>query len=220
MDDYLQRAASNISRKDQELLRKIEQPKNREKELGVDNAEIDYDNIVLSKRSILNAVLKIDNNHENRTLVDLFKTYFTEVDEEYTRSDLMTILTQQTSFAKFPSNLEVKKKKYKKNNKTYYIHFEDETVIVGASNAAKGIWFVFTNEKSDVNNGSIYIRNNRISTIKLYSTFEINAYSIGKSVVTDPVTGIAELKDKITFHPSWLRNTISNMEKHIFQNTP
>ena len=26
MDDYLQRAASNISRKDQELLRKIEQP--------------------------------------------------------------------------------------------------------------------------------------------------------------------------------------------------
>lgn len=219
MDDIHNKAASSILNKQQdETLKQIfiqEQLKqNQEAKFGVENTKIDFDHINLSKENIISELL---NTKEKNSLVYLIKSFFKDkTNQLYTQEDLKEILKHHSQFTTVVEE-KLKDKKFKINKKDYLIFNVDNQWLVGASAINQSVWFVFTNEKLDVNNGSIYTRQSNIKTIKLLSTFEINAYSVGKVVVNDEVTGEKVVKDKITFIPNWLTNTLANMQKVILE---
>lgn len=219
MDDIHNKAANSILNNQQdETLKQIfiqEQLKqNQEAKFGVENTEINFDRINLSKENIISELL---NTKEKNSLVYLIKSFFKDkTNQLYTQEDLKEILKHHNQFTTVVEE-KLKDKKFKVNKKGYLIFNVDNQWLVGASAINQSVWFVFTNEKLDVNNGSIYIRQSNIKTIKLISTFEINAYSAGKVVAIDEVTGKKVVKDKITFIPNWLTNTLTNMQKVILE---
>ncbi len=219
MDDIHNKAANSILNNQQdETLKQIfiqEQLKqNQEAKFGVENTEINFDRINLSKENIISELL---NTKEKNSLVYLIKSFFKDkTNQLYTQEDLKEILKHHNQFTTVVEE-KLKDKKFKVNKKGYLIFNVDNQWLVGASAINQSVWFVFTNEKLDVNNGSIYTRQSNIKTIKLISTFEINAYSAGKVVAIDEVTGKKVVKDKITFIPNWLTNTLTNMQKVILE---
>ena len=219
MDDIHNKAANSIlNNQRDETLKQIfiqEQLKqNQEAKFGVENTKINFDRINLSKENIISELL---NTKEKNSLVYLIKSFFKDkTNQLYTQEDLKEILKHHNQFTTVVEE-KLKDKKFKVNKKGYLIFNVDNQWLVGASAINQSVWFVFTNEKLDVNNGSIYTRQSNIKTIKLISTFEINAYSAGKVVAVDEVTGEKVVKDKITFIPNWLTNTLANMQKVILE---
>lgn len=165
---------------------------------------------------------------QKTTLPVLFSRYFKGViNDVFTEGDLKKLselLAKEKDDAPFHldvSQIKVKVRKGNYGDKVPYlirrvrIEGKDQ-IIIGASRADCAVYFLFTNEKSDVNNGVIYVRTGATGALRRVNTFEINPFVRGRGVVTDPETGATEIKDQLTFNPGWLTHTINNMERYVF----
>jgi hypothetical protein len=211
-------------------------------DIAVDTAEDAYKELVrrtnLDKRVVLDTLMgygKMGFDPKVKvSLPILFKTYFKgQANQIYTQSDLETIaklLGQEKEDAAFEMSLATLKPKVKKGfydtdrlglkrafiYRTCVAAAGQVQVLIGASRPEYAIYFLFTNEKTDVNNGVIYVRQGATSVIKRVNTFEVNPFVRGRGIVTDPETGASEVKDQLTFNPGWLNHTINNMERYVF----
>lgn len=158
------------------------------------------------------------------TLPALFRQYFKGlINDVYAYSDLQKLaelLAKEKDDAPYLGNLSrikpvVKKGNYS-NKQAFIFHQLDHQCMIGASRPDCAVYFVFTNDKSDVNNGVIYVRNGSAGVLRRVNTFEVNPFVSGKGIVTDPETGASEVKDQLTFNPGWLGYTVSNMERYVF----
>ncbi len=218
MDDILTSAAKTIAFNKQQLdlSALIQQEDVEGKKFGLENSKLEVEKYVLDKKNIINELIGL-NKKDQLNLVSLFNLYFNKkANPVFTLSDLQVITTFHPEFKSLLTSTHVKSGKYKTNSKSYLILELDGKYIIGSSSVEKSIWFVFTNDKADVNNGIIYCRDSSIKSIKQFSTFEINAFSSSKVVVEDSETKQKVLKDKLTYIPNWLVNTVTNMQRHVF----
>jgi len=183
---------------------------------GVDNTSFDKANFHLntSVESIYNSLLTNGTNN----LVTLYRDYFKDhINASYTIDDVyeITELIKPTVFndiKNHPKFAIVKNENYKNDYKyleivkLYKENTDEYRNLVGASTIDYSLWFYFANDKTDVNNGTIFIRRSMIQKVKKLSTFEINTF-VSKQVGE---------KNVLTFNPNWLISTIESMKKAVF----
>lgn len=188
----------------------------------------------LDKNVILKTLLGLDTTEKmDTTVVQLFKRYFKNtIDQIYTASDLKRLAELLSKEEGKPDGdapflLDVttlrpivKKRSYGKNGQAHFCvqvtSGNQRQVLIGASRPDCAVWLLFTNDKSDVNNGVIYVRDKITSALKRVNTFEINPFVRGRGIVTNQETGETEVKDQLTFNPGWLAHTINNMDRYVF----
>ena len=205
----------------EELLRGIE---------SVQIREINH-KVNTSKEVILNNLLGFNLANraaDNCSLTNLFKRYFKGlISYEMVKDDLDVIfdgIEKERIFRKLSfSRKQVKNGRFfncgldlRTSTDYFYHRLNDQEIIIGASSNERGIWFHFTNDKVDVNNGIIYTRNKAYEKLKMMCTFEVNPFAMRDTIVTNQETGEQENKKILTFNPGWLNNTIENMDKTIF----
>ena len=159
------------------------------------------------------------------SLPGLFKRYFKGLcDGIFTAGDLRRlteiIVKDNIDFPIKPMDIRVKVRKglYEKLPYLYaeVLNGNKKQILIGASRPDCAIYFLFTNDKSDVNNGTIFVRESSASALKFKNTFEVNPFVRGRGIVTDPETGATEVKDQLTFNPTWLTHTVKNMDAYVF----
>lgn len=216
MDDIHNKAASSILKNNQdkillEILQQDQAKIQQEQKFGLDNQAINYDTINLSKEHIFFELLGLN---RDKGLTSIFTKYFkNKINFLYITEDLIEITKLHPQFIEETKKVNLKDKP---NKRGYFTFFNNNQCIIGCSSVDRAVWFVFTNDKLDVNNGSIYVRESSIKTIKLFSTFEVNAFASTKVVGLDETTNQTVVKNKITYIPNWLGNTLNGIQKAIF----
>ena len=187
----------------------------------------------LDKRVVLNTLFGFNqfnqvDTKQKVTLPAIFGRYFKGlVNDVYTFGDLeklSQLLAKEKDDAPFKIDVSRLKPRVKKGfygDKKSYMLYDivdgaTRQLLIGASRTDCAVYFLFTNEKSDVSNGVIYVRDSSTSTLKRVNTFEVNPFVRGRGVVTDPETGATDVKDQLTFNPGWLALTVNNMERYVF----
>lgn len=173
--------------------------------------------------------LSTKDSQKAKTLSKLFVQYFKgTVNQVYTEEDLVDLANllkeeqlDSLCHVRLPKHVPVKKGLYQDKQSCLFLQGatpdgKSIQYVIGASRADCSVYFVFTNEKSDVNSGVIYVRNSVRARLRRVNTFEINPFVRGRGIVTNKETGETDAKDQLTFNPNWLANTVDNMEKYVF----